>query len=206
VITLHELAEQACEIEITKLGEPVGKQDPYIAAFGGIRCFQFERDGGVKTERLRISADTLCDLEENLLLFFTGYSRSAGGVLKEQDERSRQNEEGVLGYLHHVKELGLCSKRLLEEGDVQGFGELMNDHWESKRRFNERMTNADIDRWHDIAMKNGAVGGKLVGAGSGGFLMFYAVDRARLRQALRREGLEEVRFQFDFEGTKILVA
>lgn len=201
-----ELAELACEIEIDRLGEPIGKQDQYIAAYGGLTCFSFNRDDTVVARPLALSMETLFDLEDNLLLFFTGYSRNAGSILKDQKTRTQSNDNDMLTNLHFVKELGYRSKKALEGGDAPLFGELMHEHWEHKKRRSGGMTNPQIDEWYELGMKNGAVGGKLVGAGGGGFLMFYASDRNRLRHAMAKAGLEEVRFRFDFEGTKVVLS
>ena len=202
----EELAELACQIEIDLLGEPIGKQDQYIAAIGGITCFTFHQDDKVSATPLVISMDTMFDLEDNLILFFTGVSRSAGSILKEQQIRSQNNEADMLKNLHFVKELGYRSKEALESGDMILFGELMNEHWEHKKLRSGGMSNPQIDDWYDLAMKNGAIGGKLVGAGGGGFLMFVAQDRNKLRHTMAVEGLEEVRFRFDFEGTKVVMS
>ena len=200
-----QLAEQACDIEINRLQEPIGKQDQYIAAYGGITCFRFLPNDKVEAWPLQISSKTLHDLEDNLLLFFTGYSRDASSILKEQDDKSKQSARDMIDNLHFVKELGKQSQQALEQGDVRQFGELMNVHWEQKKKRSGNMTNSHIDEWYRLALANGAVGGKLIGAGGGGFLMFYAEDRARLRQVMEQQGLQEVRFRFDFEGTKVLV-
>jgi D-glycero-alpha-D-manno-heptose-7-phosphate kinase len=201
----EELAELACDIEINKLKEPIGKQDQYIASFGGISSFSFNKDDSVVSQHLNISDDTLFDLEDNLMLFFTGYSRSAGKILKDQEIKSKQNDEDMLNNLHMVKTIGFESKKALESGDTKIFGELMHEHWENKKKRSGGMSNPKINDWYDIAMQNGAIGGKLVGAGGGGFLMFMADDRNKLRKALTNAGMEEVRFSFDFEGTKTLV-
>lgn len=202
----EELAELACHIEIDRLREPVGKQDQYIAAYGGITCFTFRKDGSVEAKPLAVSMDTLFDLEDNLLLFFTGFSRNAGSILKDQNSRATQNDDGMLKNLHFVKELGLRSEKALEEGKAALFGQLMHEHWEHKKRRSDGMSNLRIDEWYELGMKNGAVGGKLVGAGGGGFLMFYASDRNKLRHAMAKAGLEEVRFRFEFEGTKVVMS
>lgn len=199
-----ELAEQACYIEINKLGEPIGKQDQYIAAYGGITCFEFTKNA-VKAYPLKIEKEILYDLEDNLLLFFTGYTREASGILKEQHNKSKANNKAMINNLHFIKELGLESKRALEKGDLKKFGELMNVHWEHKKKRSGSMTNENIDRCYELALKNGALGGKLIGAGGGGFLMFYAADHVQLRRAMAAKGLEEVRFRFDFEGTKVMI-
>ena len=201
----QELAELACHLEIERLGEPIGKQDQYIAAYGGLTCFSFHKDDRVKVEPLLVSMDTMFDLEDNLLLFFTGFSRSAAGILQDQRTRSQEADEEMLRNLHYVKELGYRSRAALECGDLVKFGELMHEHWEHKKCRSGRMSNEQIDEWYQLARRSGAVGGKLVGAGGGGFLMFYATDRNRLRHAMTNAGLEEVRFKFDFEGTKLIL-
>ncbi len=200
----EELAEQACHIEIDRLKEPVGKQDQYIAAYGGITCFRFMPNGQVEAWPLKIDRDTLYGLEDNLLLFFTGYSRSASSILKEQDSKSKESDKAMTDNLHFVKELGRQSKEAFEKGDLHAFGELMNVHWEHKKKRSANMSNPQINEWYDLARQNGAVGGKLIGAGGGGFLMFYAEDKARLRKSMREAGLQEVRFRFDFEGTTVV--
>jgi D-glycero-alpha-D-manno-heptose-7-phosphate kinase len=204
IITPAELAEQACHIELDILGEPIGKQDQYISAFGGINCFTFCKDHRVKAEKLNISHETLYNLEDHLLLFFTGYSRSASNVLKEQDDKSKKNDPTMTDNLHLVKDLGYKSKIAFERGDLDEFANLMNVHWEHKKQRSDVMSNDRINTWYDIAMKNGAQGGKLIGAGGGGFLMFYAEDTKKLRHAMAHEGLKEIRFRFDFDGSKVV--
>lgn len=202
----EELAELACHIEIDRLGEPIGKQDQYIAAIGGLTCFTFHKDDRVTAVPLKVGMDTLFDLEDNLLLFFTGFSRSAGSILKDQNSRTQDSDADMLKNLHYVKELGYRSKDALESGNPALFGELMHEHWEHKKRRSGGMSNPQIDQWYSLGMANGAVGGKLVGAGGGGFLMFYAHDRNKLRHTMAAAGLEEVRFRFDFEGTKVVLS
>lgn len=201
-----ELAHLACHIEINRLDEPIGKQDQYIAAYGGITCFRFHTDDEVEAAPLKTSMETLFDLEDNLLLFFTAFSRSAGSILKDQDSRSQQSDQEMLQNLHYVKELAFRSQRALEAGHTAEFGEIMHEHWQHKKRRSSGMSNPQIDEWYELGRANGALGGKLVGAGGGGFLLFYAEDHKRLRQAMAGAGLEEVRFRFDFEGTKILLS
>ena len=200
-----ELAEQACSIEIEKLREPVGKQDQYISAYGGITCFEFLPDGRVQASPLNVSEQTLLELEDNLLLFFTGYARSASKILQEQHDKSTQSDEAMLENLHFVKELGRQSQRALEANNLLEFARLMDVHWQRKKQRSAAMSNKFINDSYDFAMTNGASGGKLIGAGGGGFLMFYAQDKARLRDAMRQRGLTEVRFRFEPEGTKILI-
>jgi len=200
-----ELAEQACSIEIEKLREPIGKQDQYIAAYGGITCFEFLPDGRVQASPLNVSEQTLLELEDNLLLFFTGYARSASKILQEQHDKSTQADEAMLENLHFVKELGRQSQRALEANNLREFARLMDVHWQRKKERSAIMSNEFINDSYDVAMANGALGGKLIGAGGGGFLMFYAEDKAQLRNAMREKGLTEVRFRFEPEGTKILI-
>jgi D-glycero-alpha-D-manno-heptose-7-phosphate kinase len=204
IVHPHELAEQACEIEIERLREPIGKQDQFIAAYGGITAFTFHKDGRVEARKAALSEDTIHDLEDNLLLFFTGYSRSASAILKDQKTRSERADSAMIENLHRTKDLGIRSLACLEAGDTPGFAALMHEHWLGKRARSTGMSNDRINEWYDLAMANGALGGKLIGAGGGGFLMFYATDRTRLRKTMREIGLQEVRFRFDFEGTKIL--
>ena len=206
IVHSQELAELACHIEIDRLGEPIGKQDQFVAAFGGITCLTFHKDHRVSVEPLHVSPRTMFELEDNLLLFFTGFDRAAGSILREQHRRSQAGDADMLGNLDHVKMLGVRSKDALERGDLERFGELLHEQWEHKKRRSGAVSNPQIDAWYSLALKNGAVGGKLVGAGGGGFLMFYASDRSRLRQAMTQVGLEEVRFRFDFEGTKVVLS
>ena len=200
-----DLARMACEIEIDRLKEPIGKQDQYIAAFGGITCFTFNPDDTVEAVPLRLDSETLFDLEDNLLLFFTGVSRSAGGVLKDQDQRTKQADGEMIANLHYVKELGIRSKKALEAGKPCDVGAIMHEHWLNKKKRSQGMSSSQIDEWYELGKKNGAIGGKLVGAGGGGFLMFYTEDPSKLRHAMAGAGLSEVRFRFDFEGTKVIL-
>lgn len=200
----RQLAEEACDIEIRRLGGAIGKQDQYISAYGGIACMSINRNGLVQVEPLKLSPDTLYDLEDNLMLFFTGYSRFAGDILGEQDKKSKENDEDMIRNLDFVKQLGLDSRAALEQGDLRRFAELMNVHWNYKKKRAKGMSNPQINAWYECALKNGALGGKLIGAGGGGFLMFYAQDRSKLRTAMNEQGLEEVRFRFEQGGAKLL--
>jgi D-glycero-alpha-D-manno-heptose-7-phosphate kinase len=200
----RDLAEQACHIEIEKLQEPVGKQDQYIASFGGVTCFEFNKDDTVTVEPLQISHETLANLEDNLVLFYTGYTRAASEILRDQDTRSRQRDSAMVDNLHTVKELGFESKKALESGNLRGFAEIMQVHWEHKKRRTDGMSNSMINTWYELARNNGALGGKLIGAGGGGFLMFYTEDKTRLRHVMREAGVREVRIRFDFEGTMLV--
>jgi D-glycero-alpha-D-manno-heptose-7-phosphate kinase len=201
----RDLAEEACKIELDILKEPIGKQDQYIAAFGGVTCFSYMPNDHVEVKPVRMSTETLYNLEDNLLLFFTGYSRSASAILKDQDDRSKKSDQSMVENLHFIKDLGRQSLRALETGDLGAFAEQMNIHWEHKKKRSGGMSNPRIDEWYALARANGALGGKLVGAGGGGFLLFFAEDKVRLRHAMRGVGLTEVRFRFDFGGSQVVV-
>ena len=203
-ITPEKLAQLACYIEIDLLGEPIGKQDQYIAAYGGLSCFEFHKDDTVTTYPLDISEENLFTLEENLMLFFTGFSRSASKILKDQDEKSKSNNQEMIENLHFTKELGLKSKESLIKGKLTHFAELMHIHWEHKRKRSLGMSNSHIDDWYSAAIKAGAIGGKVVGAGGGGFLLLYAENKTPVRNVMKSCGLQEVRFKFDFLGSRIL--
>jgi D-glycero-alpha-D-manno-heptose-7-phosphate kinase len=204
-VSAGSVADEACRIEIERLSRPVGKQDQYVAAFGGLKTYTFEPDGSVSVAPLGISTATFHDLEEHMLMFFTGYSRAADKVLEEQRVKSTAGDSSMIDNLHFVKELGLRSKVALEQGDVEGFAALMHEHWEHKKKRSTSMSNTNIDRWYEIGRTNGALGGKLVGAGAGGFLLFYTRDPRTLRAAMAAEGLAEVRFTFDNDGSVVLV-
>jgi len=203
-VTPSKLAEEACHLEIDILGEPVGRQDQYIAAFGGITAFTFCSGDKVEVRPVPIPPVALSNLEDNLILFFTGYTRSASAILKDQDTRSMNKDKEMLENLHFVKQLGYESCAALEAGDLRRFADLMHVHWEHKRARSQGMTNATIDQYYELARANGALGGKLIGAGGGGFLMFYTEDKTRLRKAMTDVGLREVRARFDFEGTRVV--
>jgi D-glycero-alpha-D-manno-heptose-7-phosphate kinase len=200
----RELAEMACHIEIDLLKEPIGKQDQYIAAFGGVTKFEFQPDGFVRAAPVEASDDTLDILEDNLVMVSTGFYRAASQVLKEQDDRSKKNDQAMIENLHYVKELGHRSLQAIESGNLNDFGRLMHEHWQHKKKRSGLMSNPDIDRWYQLGIENGAAGGKLIGAGGGGFLLFYTEEKVRLRRKLREAGLTEVKVAFDYEGTKIL--
>ncbi len=203
-VTAGDLADEACVIEIDRLGRPVGKQDQYVAAFGGVKCYEFNPDGQVCVSPLAMSTEILHDLEEHLLMFFTGYSRDADRVLVEQKTRSEGGDTQMIDNLHFVKELGLRSKAALEQGDTEGFAMLMHEHWEHKKKRSTSISNSSIDRWYQLGRDSGALGGKLVGAGAGGFLLFYTLDTRTLRRAMAAAGLTEVRFAFDHDGSTVL--
>ena len=204
IVRPAEIAAQACQIEIEKLQEPVGKQDQYIAAVGGITSCHFLPGGSVEVLPVDLDEETLFNLQDNLLLFFTGYTRSASKILNEQDEKTRRMDSAMIENLHFVKELVVQSKEAIEAGDLREFARLMDVHWQRKKERSGGMSNSQINEWYDYGRANGALGGKLIGAGGGGFLMFYSENTTELRRAMRARGLREVRFRFDFEGTKIV--
>jgi len=204
-IETEDLARTANHIEMTILGEPCGKQDHYIAAYGGLTCQEYHPDGTVTISPLKLSDETLKSLSENLMLFFTGYSRAAAEILVDQKDKSERGDAGMLENLHFIKDLGARIKERLEGGDVPGFADLMNEHWAHKKARSANISNDHVNELYDLAMQNGARGGKLVGAGSGGFMLFYAADKPRLRAAMTAEGLHEMDFAFDFDGSIVLL-
>ena len=205
--TQKQLAQEACHIEIDILGEPIGKQDQYMAAFGGLPCLTFDKCGDVLVEPLRISHEALDQLEGNILLFFTGKQRSASEILSEQDEKSKQDDKEMIQNLHKIKEIGLETRRYLEKGQLDMLGELLHVHWEMKKKRSQKMSDPFIDECYEVARRNGAAGGKLIGAGGGGFFMFYCQNnhKVELIQAMQKMNLRWERFRFDFDGAKILV-
>lgn len=204
IVSKARLAEEACHLELDVLKEPIGKQDQYIAAYGGITVMTFNADDTVEVTPARIDVETRANLQDNLMLFFTGYTRAASAILKDQDERTKASDRTMIEDLHRVKALGKESLEALEKGDLRGFAAIMHEHWERKRRRSSGMTNERIDEWYRIARSNGALGGKLIGAGGGGFLLFYTEDKTRLRRAMRENGLTEVRLDFDTQGTTVV--
>jgi D-glycero-alpha-D-manno-heptose-7-phosphate kinase len=194
------LAEAASEIEIDVLREPVGKQDQYVAAFGGICSYTFHPDDSVTVEPLELSQETLRRMRDQMLLFFTGETRFASAVLAEQNRRSQQNDKAMIDNLHRTKEMGVQSRDLLVKGDLEAYAELMHEHWDNKRRRSGGITNERVDRLYAIARDTGVVGGKLVGAGGGGFLLVFAVQPEATRAAMAAQGATELPFAFEFSG------
>jgi D-glycero-alpha-D-manno-heptose-7-phosphate kinase len=197
-----QLAENACSIEIDVLGEPVGKQDQYVAAHGGICAYTFNRDGTVDVEPLSLSQRTLHGLRDNLLLFYTGEAREASAILADQVARTESGDPGMQANLDRTKEIGVESRRLLEAGDLEQYAELMHEHWENKRRRSPGMANEKIDRLYTLARMSGVIGGKIVGAGGGGFLLVYAKRPDDTRQAMMAASVPELRFDFEFQGCR----
>ena len=205
LITQKKLAELSCKIEIEDLKNSSGKQDQYIATYGGISEFYFKKNGEVIVKRLPLKQDTINELNENLVLFFTGYSRSSTEVLKDQDVKTKKLNYEMIENLNIIKKLGYQSRDALIRSDIEKFGKIMHDHWNIKKKRSKQISNKKINDWYDIAVKNGAIGGKLIGAGGGGFLLFLADNKKKLRTTMNKLGLLEVNFQFEFEGAKIII-
>lgn len=201
----EEIAEDACDIAMNRLKEPSGKQDEYAASLGGIKCYDVDTNGKVSICDLKISEDTLAELESSVMMFYTGIKRSASEVLQKQQQKVTNNERDSTELMHGIKEIGKESKKALESGDLKRFGELLHEHWIAKRGLVDGMSTDGIDRWYTIARDKGALGGKVMGAGGGGFLMVFCDSgRKHVRSALAYEGLKEYRFRFDFEGSKVV--
>jgi len=188
------------------LKEPIGKQDQYVAAFGGINCYEVERDGAVRVDPLQLSSHSIAELESNLLLFYTGIKRNASQILERQKRDEEKGVKHVIDSMHKIKEIGYEVRDALKCGNLHHFGELLDLHWQTKKNLSNQVSNERIDQIYEIAKRSGALGGKIMGAGGGGFFMFYSEnEKDRLRKAMSREGLKEVRFRFDFEGSKIIL-
>lgn len=206
-ISTQALAEQACHIEMELAGHAVGKHDHYLAAFGGITCLEIAREGGVRVSPLSVSPDTIDEFRNTVLLFYTGITRSSDSILEAQRSDTEQEDPRVVESLHRTMELGYRIRDALEQGDLERFGLMLDEHWQNKKKRSDKISDGRIDRWYEIATQSGAFGGKLIGAGGGGFFMFScpAERKAGLRRALGEEGLREMRYDFDFEGAKVLV-
>lgn len=205
-LTQVELAEEACKIEIDILKEPIGKHDQYIAALGGVTCLEIDPAGRVCAYPATIHEDILEELERNILLFYTGIARSASDVLVEQSRATDENNTAVIDSLHRIKDLGWEIKEALEAGNLHQFGLLLHTHWEIKKQLSDKISSSQIDEWYELARENGALGGKIMGAGGGGFFMLYCeTGKDRLRKVMAQEGLLEMRFRFDFQGTKVML-
>jgi D-glycero-alpha-D-manno-heptose-7-phosphate kinase len=205
-VTAQALAEEAFEIEANRLGQPVGRQDQYSAAYGGITCQQYGPGNTPSVTPLTLRDDTLRELSESLMLFFVGYTREAAELLQDQKTRSEKRDPEMLANLHFVKHLGYEIRDSLINGDVPRCGELMHEHWKRKRVRSTGMTNGRVDELYELARSRGAAtGGKLVGAGGSGFLLFHTKDRSRLRATMLEAGLSEMNFTFDFDGSAVLL-
>ena len=203
--TPQKLAEEACRIELEVLRKPIGKQDQYMAAFGGLTTLDIDPEGNVSVKRLDLDVDLVESLEHNILMFYTHEMRDATTILKKQDEAARTKDRTVVRSLREIKDIGLEISDAISKGNLRRFGELLDVHWQSKKRLSEGISNPQIDAWYELAKQNGAVGGKISGAGGGGFLMLYCEEnKARLREVMRAAGLRELKFRFDFEGSKVV--
>ena len=201
----QQVAEEACHIELDILNKPIGKQDQYMAAFGGLTALEIDRHGKVRVDRLNLSTDLLRELENNILLFYTHETRDATAVLHKQDSATKNRDKVVLSSLREIKDIGLEIRDTIAKGNLRRFGELLDCHWQSKKRLASGITNPQIDEWYEQAKRNGAIGGKISGAGGGGFLMLYCESsQCRLREAMKRVGLRELNFRFEFEGSKVV--
>ena len=204
-ISKRSLAELACKIEIINLQEPVGKQDQYITSHGGIKSFYFSKNGNVKIVDNSIKKKVIKVLEKRLLLYFTGFSRKSSAILKEQNDKTKKNEAQIIENLDFIKDLGIESLKSLEKGNLDEFCRIMKEHWNFKKKRSRKMSNSYIDSYYDYALSKGAKAGKVVGAGGGGFLMFYTENKKKLQYALSKKKINEINFNFDYEGTKVLV-
>jgi D-glycero-alpha-D-manno-heptose-7-phosphate kinase len=205
-VSSRQLAEEACHIEIDRLKEPVGRQDQYIAAFGGVTAFTFEPGGTVICEPVATRDEVLTELEQCLVIVYSGIERPARVVLAEQQRRVDELDASVVERMHDIKAIGREVKDLLERGDLDRYGELLHDHWEKKRRLTSNMTDEKLDDIYESARRAGAIGGKLMGAGGGGFFMFYVrpAERRRFVEAMKAKGLRILRFRFDDAGARIV--
>lgn len=206
LIDAGTLARAAVDIELVRLQEPVGKQDQYIAAYGGLLCQDYRQDDSVNVYRLNMPQSSIHELRDSLMLFFVGTTRSASSILSDQKALSEKGDPAMLESLHFAKQLGLEIKKVLEDGEVSRFGELMHEHWVRKRSRSKGMSSSRVDELYELArMKGGAIGGKLVGAGGSGFLLFQTDDRRRLRNFMHNVGVMEMDFSFDFEGSAVML-
>jgi D-glycero-alpha-D-manno-heptose-7-phosphate kinase len=201
----ERLADEACRIELEVLKKPIGKQDQYMAALGGLTVLEIARDGGVTATRLCLSTDLVEALENNLLLFYTGAARDAISILEKQDSATKNKKNNVVGSLLEIKDIGIEIRDAIVHGNLRRFGELLDIHWQTKKRLSNGISTRQIDEWYALAKQNGALGGKVCGAGGGGFLMLYCEDKkALLRETMRQAGLRELNFRFEFEGSKVV--
>lgn len=206
------LAAEACEIEIDRLGHPIGPNDQYIAALGGINYFEIDKSGEVSVEPLNLSMHSISKLESNLLYFRTGIQRDASSVLadekKKLEKKSGNNKHTneMIQALDEIKDLGFQAKNFLLKQRIDDFGATFHEHWLIKKRLSDKVSSSQIDLWYDEGMRSGALGGKIIGAGGGGWLVFYVPnDKATFRARMKKIGLEERRVRFDWEGAKVLI-
>ena len=206
-ISIKELAEEACRIEIELIGKPIGKQDQYASAIGGIIQLEIDRAGNVMVTPLHLDQEVIYELENRLMMFYTDIQRDANEILAEQSQKAKVDENTAISAMHHIKEIGRQSKETLIRGDVDDFGKLLHEHWLTKKRISTKMSSTAIDKWYKLGMQNGALGGKIMGAGGGGLLLFCVKNgnRKQLRAVMESAGLRYMNFRFDFDGVKTLV-
>jgi D-glycero-alpha-D-manno-heptose-7-phosphate kinase len=205
-VPVEQLAREACELEIDRLREPIGKQDQYIAAYGGVSAMTFHPDGSVHVERLPLKDEVIDELQSNLVIYYSGVERKASSVLKEQAKTIVENKDDAVQRMHRIKALGHDTRRILLSGQTDAYGEMLHEHWTNKRKLAANMADSAIDEHYEAARKAGAIGGKLMGAGGGGFFMFYVrpAERRRVHEVLGGRGLRPMRFRFDFAGARIM--
>ena len=203
---LQELAEEACKIEIDLCEKPIGKQDQYAATFGGIIHLEIDQLGNVKVTPLKLNTETIYELENRLLMFYTNIQRDANKILGEQSQKAKEKEISALDAMHKIRAIGEDVKLALLDGDVTAFGKLLHKHWETKKSISGKMSNLQIDNWYELALRNGALGGKVMGAGGGGFMLFCVEEgrRREFRDIMEKSGLQYMDFKFDFQGVKVL--
>jgi D-glycero-alpha-D-manno-heptose-7-phosphate kinase len=205
-VSLRDIAEEDFKIEAEILKRPIGKQDPYLAAFGGLTVLDITTDGTVKVRKANVSMEVADELNRNMLIFFTGKTRSADEILSEQSKSVQGDNKQVIESMHYIKELGQEILEAMEAGNVDEVGKKFNAHWEHKKKISNKMSNPEFDKIYAAALANGALGGKISGAGGGGFFTFYVPgDQKKVREVMRAAGLREMRYRFDFEGSKVLV-
>lgn len=206
-ISVHDLAEEACKVEMELAKKPVGKQDQFAAAFGGIKILEIDRAGLVKVVPLELEHEVVNELENRLLMFYTHVERDASQILAEQGKKVTADESAAINSMHRIKEIGAQSADALQKGNVTAFGKLMHEHWMEKKKISSKMSLKKIDEYYDVAMKNGALGGKIMGAGGGGFMVFCTEpgQRKQMRSAMEAAGLRYMDFKFDWNGSTVLV-
>ena len=205
-VSLADLAEEDFKIEAEILGRPIGKQDPYMAALGGLTVLEIGKDGKVKVRKADVSYEVADALNGNMLVFFTGLTRSADDILIEQKKAVQEERKEVIESMHFIKELGYKILEAVESGNISDVGKLFHEHWQYKKKISNKMSNEKFDRIYAKAMENGALGGKVSGAGAGGFFTFYVENnQKKFREVMKELGLREMRYRFDFEGSKVLV-
>jgi D-glycero-alpha-D-manno-heptose-7-phosphate kinase len=204
-VSTQGLAEEACQIELERLRKPIGKQDQYMAAFGALTTLEIAKNGTVQVSHPALSMDLVGNLESNMMLFYTGAARDAVSILEKQDGASKAKNKVVVESLREIKDIGIEIRDVILRGNLRRFGELLDIHWQTKKRLSDSISNHQIDEWYELGKRHGAIGGKISGAGGGGFLMLYCEDdKSRLREAMRRAGLLELNFRFEFEGSKVV--